>query len=238
MPPWTSSSATSERFLRGGRDGVERVLQRRPGRCRDVGRRWVRHGCAGRDQVRAEKARRNLAEFVRRAWIVRNPGRQLRWAWYLHAMCDHLQAVTQGRIRRLAITLPPNTLKSFIVSVCWPAWQWATDPSLRFLAPPTTVRWLLATRWGCGPFSSPNGSVNTTGRRVRSPASGGSRTIRTKNVGMPRAAAGTRSVTRRTRRRRTRGRGRTGRTWAGSDWSASRPRRTRGRSTRRRPRPR
>lgn len=55
------------------------------------------------------------------------------WAWYLAAICDHLQSVSRGVIRRLAIALPPNTLKSFIVSVCWPAWQWASDPSLRFL---------------------------------------------------------------------------------------------------------
>src|SRR5207244_3760871 len=62
-----------------------------------------------------------------------NPGRRLHWGWYLQAIGDHLQAVTRGLIRKLVISLPPNTLKSFIVSVCWPAWQWASDPSVRFL---------------------------------------------------------------------------------------------------------
>jgi predicted phage terminase large subunit-like protein len=55
------------------------------------------------------------------------------WGCYLQAICEHLQAVREGRLRRLAITLPPNTLKSFLVSIAWPAWIWATDPSVRFL---------------------------------------------------------------------------------------------------------
>ncbi len=83
--------------------------------------------------MRAELARRDLAVFVKQAWAVLTPGKELWWGWYLQAICDHLQAVTEGRVRKLAISLPPNTLKSFIVSVCWPAWVWATDPSVRFL---------------------------------------------------------------------------------------------------------
>lgn len=77
--------------------------------------------------------RRNLAEFVKCAWSVLNPGRKLEWADYLDAICLHLTAVTQGRIRRLLITQPPNTLKSTIASVCWPAWTWVDKPETRFL---------------------------------------------------------------------------------------------------------
>jgi predicted phage terminase large subunit-like protein len=86
-----------------------------------------------REAVRAEIARRRLAEFVRQAWAVVHPTRPLEWAWYLDAKCEHLEAVTRGHIRRLVITEPPNTLKSFVSAVCWPAWEWATDPALRWL---------------------------------------------------------------------------------------------------------
>ncbi|QJX01245.1 Phage terminase, large subunit [Frigoriglobus tundricola] len=89
----------------------------------------------------------------------------MQWGWYLQAICEHLQAVTEGKIRKLAISLPPNTLKSFFVSVCWPAWQWATNPGVRFLVAandgPLATRDALAMRslvesdWYTEHFRSP-----------------------------------------------------------------------------------
>ncbi len=88
----------------------------------------------GRPAVRAEMARLSLSRFVRQAWAeVLSPGRPLAWGWYLDAICAHLEAVTRGDCRRLIVTQPPNTLKSTVTSVCWPAWVWATDPRVRFL---------------------------------------------------------------------------------------------------------
>lgn len=84
-------------------------------------------------ELDAELARRSLAEFVRQAWPTLNPGRPLQWAWYLDAVCQHLEAVTRRQVRRLIDNQPPNTLKSTIVGVCWPAWVWATDPGHRWL---------------------------------------------------------------------------------------------------------
>jgi len=46
----------------------------------------------------------------------------------------HLEAVSYGRVQYLLITVPPGMMKSLMVSVFWPAWEWATiDPTLRFL---------------------------------------------------------------------------------------------------------
>lgn len=88
-----------------------------------------------RAAVRAELARRHLAEFVRQAWPVLNPGVPLEWAWYLDAICGHLEAAARGHpaARRLLICQPPNTLKSTVASVCWPAWVWTWRPGCRFL---------------------------------------------------------------------------------------------------------
>jgi predicted phage terminase large subunit-like protein len=82
--------------------------------------------------LRAERARRSFAEFCKRAWREIDPA-PLVWGWHLDAICEHLQAVHDGRIRRLVINVPPGHAKSMIVSVLWPAWVWAKRPSWRML---------------------------------------------------------------------------------------------------------
>lgn len=78
------------------------------------------------DVVR-EICRRSLADFVKRAWHVLEPATPLVWNWHMDAICDHLQAVTNGDIRRLLINVPPGTSKSSLVNIFWPAWEWATQ---------------------------------------------------------------------------------------------------------------
>lgn len=78
-------------------------------------------------------ARINLSAFVRLSWPTLNPGRPLVWGRAIQAMCDHLQAVTEGRIRRLIINIPPGHMKTTVVSICWPAWEWLRYPERRYL---------------------------------------------------------------------------------------------------------
>ena len=77
----------------------------------------------------------DLAGFVREAWPVLEPDATLVWSWHLDALCEHLEAVTDGRITRLLINVPPGSSKSLIVSVLWPAWEWGPRglSSLRYL---------------------------------------------------------------------------------------------------------
>jgi len=70
---------------------------------------------------------------VKAAWPVVEPGRPFRDNWHLAAICDHLEAVTRGQLKRLIINIPPRMTKSLTVSVFWPAWEWALDPSVRWL---------------------------------------------------------------------------------------------------------
>lgn len=67
---------------------------------------------------------RTLAGFVREFWPVLEPVRLLAWGWALDAMCAHLEAVTRGDINRLILNVPPGSMKSLLVSVFWPAWEW------------------------------------------------------------------------------------------------------------------
>jgi predicted phage terminase large subunit-like protein len=84
--------------------------------------------------VRAELARRSLAEFIRDGWDILEPGTPLLWGWHLDAICEHLEAVSDGRIKRLLINIPPGHMKSLIVSVFWPAWMWVHRPEWRCLS--------------------------------------------------------------------------------------------------------
>lgn len=81
-------------------------------------------------RVQAELARRSLADFVRHSWSVLD-AEPLQWNWHLDVICAHVQALLELRIpkRKLLINVPPGSMKSRIVSVAAPAWQWLREPS-------------------------------------------------------------------------------------------------------------
>src|SRR5262245_21046519 len=89
---------------------------------------------AAQELQRRRMARKSLYEFVRQGWheieaapFIDN--------WHIGIICEHLQAVTAGQIKNLLINIPPGLGKSLLTCVFWPAWEWAIDP---------TVRWLFA----------------------------------------------------------------------------------------------
>ncbi len=73
-------------------------------------------------------------EFVKAAWPTLEPGTPLIENWHLDAVCQHLEAVADGRITRLAISLPPGHNKSLLVGVFFNAWVWTHSPHKRFLS--------------------------------------------------------------------------------------------------------
>lgn len=85
--------------------------------------------------VERELCRRSLAEFARRSWKVLEPGAELKWGWALDAICLHLEAVTDGKITRLLMNVPPGSMKSLLTGVIWPAWEWGPRgmPAMRFV---------------------------------------------------------------------------------------------------------
>ncbi len=86
------------------------------------------------DEIKARCGR--LIDFVREFWSILEPNATFVENWHIHAICDHLEAVTAGRITRLLITVPPGSMKSLLVSVFWQAWEWgpAGKPFLRYLS--------------------------------------------------------------------------------------------------------
>jgi phage terminase large subunit-like protein len=62
------------------------------------------------------------------AWNIVEPHTTFIDGWHLHAMAEHLEAVSRGQIRNLIINVPPRHAKSLVVSVFWMTWEWANNP--------------------------------------------------------------------------------------------------------------
>lgn len=88
------------------------------------------NGLSELDRVDAEES---LSDFIRLAWPVLEPGRDLVLGKPLDAICEHLEAVTAGEIRRLLINVPPGMMKSLSVRVFWPVWEWLAHPDRRYI---------------------------------------------------------------------------------------------------------
>lgn len=80
-----------------------------------------------------EELTASLPRFVQAAWPLVEPTTPLKWNWHHDEICSILENVSDGYIKRLILNQPPGTSKSFLVSVLWPAWEWARDPALRYL---------------------------------------------------------------------------------------------------------
>lgn len=85
------------------------------------------------EQIQRELCTRSLAKFLKYAWPTIEPGTELIWNWHIDAICEHLEAVTRGEIKNLVINIPPGHMKSVIVSVAWPAWEWISRPEAKGL---------------------------------------------------------------------------------------------------------
>ena len=84
------------------------------------------------EALEAVKAERSLYEFIKQAWNVVHPepftpGR------HIEMVARHLQAVTEGKIKKLLIAIPPRHSKSSLVSVFWTAWEWIHDPGKSYM---------------------------------------------------------------------------------------------------------
>lgn len=75
----------------------------------------------------------SFAFFAREAWPHIVP-EELIWSWHLDAICEHLEAVTDGTIDNLLCNMPPGHAKSTFFSVLWPAWRWAKAPQWKLLS--------------------------------------------------------------------------------------------------------
>ena len=88
------------------------------------------------------KCELSLATFIKRAWHVVEPGQPYIHNWHIDMIAAHLEAITEGHIlddgspyNRLLINVPPGTMKSMIVNIFWPSWEWGPRnmPHMRYI---------------------------------------------------------------------------------------------------------
>lgn len=93
------------------------------------------------DLDKAEAAE-SLVAFIRMAWAIVEPGQLYTHGWHIDAICEHLEAITDGHklddgtlYNRLLVNVPPGSMKSLITNVFWPAWEWGPCnlPHLRYV---------------------------------------------------------------------------------------------------------
>lgn len=92
--------------------------------------------------IEKRKCEMSLAEFVKRAWHVIEPGQPYVHGWHIDFICAHLEAITNGVLNddgtfynRLLVNVPPGTMKSLLIGVFWPAWEWGPrgKPHMRYV---------------------------------------------------------------------------------------------------------
>jgi predicted phage terminase large subunit-like protein len=73
------------------------------------------------DRVDCEES---LYRFIRSGFHCVDPATWID-SWAIEAICDHLQAVADGEIRKLIMNISPRCLKTITTCVGFPAWVWA-----------------------------------------------------------------------------------------------------------------
>jgi predicted phage terminase large subunit-like protein len=88
------------------------------------------------------KCELSLATFIKRAWHVVEPGQPYIHNWHIDMIAAHLEAITDGHVledgspyNRLLINVPPGTMKSMIVNIFWPCFEWGPRnmPHMRYI---------------------------------------------------------------------------------------------------------
>ncbi|MDR2078065.1 MAG: phage terminase large subunit [Rickettsiales bacterium] len=75
----------------------------------------------------------SFRHFLERSFYLVNPGSKYLHNWHIDAICEALREVHSGNARRLIINIPPRYLKSFCVSVAFPAWILGNNPEKRII---------------------------------------------------------------------------------------------------------
>lgn len=77
--------------------------------------------------------RTSFDAFAMRAFREIEPSAPYQWNWHIGCICDHMESVYRGELPKLIINLPFRSLKSFLVSVAFPAWVLGKDPTQKFI---------------------------------------------------------------------------------------------------------
>lgn len=81
------------------------------------------------------RPRMRFLPFIEKAWEVNEPGKELVKGWHIGYLAEMLESVSMGQINKLLVNISPRSLKSTLVSIDWPAYEWGPceRPELRYM---------------------------------------------------------------------------------------------------------
>lgn len=85
------------------------------------------------DALLTRLAERSLRAYVEQAWPILEPDVPFLPNWHIDLLAEYLEGVTAGEIRQLLINVPPRSMKSLLVSILWPTWEWIRRPGDRWI---------------------------------------------------------------------------------------------------------
>jgi predicted phage terminase large subunit-like protein len=80
----------------------------------------------------ADKCKASLSYFVQKAFNVIDQA-EYEHNWHIDLICERLQQLSNGQLKRLIINIPPGHMKSLLVNVMWQAWEWLSNPQKSFI---------------------------------------------------------------------------------------------------------
>lgn len=75
----------------------------------------------------------SLKEFAIEAWEVLEPSVDRSWNWHHDLICEWLTLVDRGDVKKIVFNVPPRHLKSLLITVIFPCWQWLRRSHLKHL---------------------------------------------------------------------------------------------------------
>jgi hypothetical protein len=96
---------------------------------------------ADNDTEAARERCKSFYNFVKEAWphIPALAAVKYIEGWHIAFICKHLEAISSGRLLRMGLqnrlmaNVPPGTMKSLLISVFWPAWEWTQYPHYQYI---------------------------------------------------------------------------------------------------------
>src|SRR5260370_26890968 len=117
------------------------------------------------DRTTAKLIKTEFLAFAMKAFASLNKGKSLGNDRYLKLLAKHLTRVANGETKRLVINMPPRHFKTFMGSICLPAWILAHNPSAQIIIlaygqdlaekNPHAVRDILRSEWYQQAFPTP-----------------------------------------------------------------------------------
>lgn len=85
-------------------------------------------------RIAYELLRKKMGLFAFHAFKVLNQNQSLLWNWHIDLICEYLEAVNRGEIKRLNINIPPRFLKTFLCTQAFSMWYLGNSPEKKIIA--------------------------------------------------------------------------------------------------------